>query len=80
MTRQDWGVSDAIIDRLLDRAGRASDPPERRDEAFARAIWHVVAEPGDGDAGRLTQAIGPVRAARLLIDRAEVRAVSDASS
>lgn len=79
MTREDWGVSHVVIDRLLDRADRVSDDADRRDEAFARAIWHVVAEPGDGDAGCLIQTVGAVRAARLLIDRADVAGVSSAS-
>lgn len=34
-------------------------------ERYARARWTGVAEPGDGDAGRLVAAVGPVRALEL---------------
>lgn len=34
-------------------------------DAYARTIWNVIAEPGDGAAGALIAAIGPVEALRV---------------
>lgn len=36
-------------------------------ERYARAVWSVLAEPGDGTAGRLIAAVGPVRAVELAV-------------
>ena len=34
-------------------------------EAYARTIWNVIAEPGDGAAGALIAAVGAVEALRM---------------
>lgn len=48
----------AVADDQLDRDGIA--------ERFARARWTGIAEPGDGDAGRLLASLGAVQALELL--------------
>jgi DNA processing protein len=48
----------ARLHRIAD-AGLAGDAALVR---YARAVWSAVAEPGDGVAGRLIAAVGPVRA------------------
>ena len=52
------------------------DGHDERDELFARAIWSVLVEPGDGVAGALIDAVGAVAAAQMVIDRATPRQVS----
>ncbi|UTT61805.1 DNA-processing protein DprA [Microcella humidisoli] len=49
------------------------------DALFARAIWSVLIEPGDKVAGALIDAVGPVTAARLVIDRVAPQTIADAS-
>ncbi|MEN9620013.1 MAG: DNA-protecting protein DprA [Actinomycetota bacterium] len=67
--------------RLDDGGGDTVDlsEPGIRDELFARAIWAVLVEPGDSVAGALIAAVGPVAAARLVIDRAPAHTLSDAT-
>lgn len=42
-------------------------------ETYARVVWNVVAEPGDGAAGALIAAVGPVEALRVAAAPAEDR-------
>lgn len=65
----DWGLSDAAVVALVRGAGCDGDSVAERDEAMARALWSVVVEPGDGDAGLLLGAVGAVEAARILLER-----------
>src|SRR5690606_23354794 len=44
-------------------------------ERFARVAWGLIAEPGDGDAGRIVAALGVARALELLVERSEPAAV-----
>ncbi|MFM2352634.1 MAG: DNA-protecting protein DprA [Actinomycetota bacterium] len=67
------------VDDELTEAELEEDEPGPLDELFARAIWSVLVEPGDSTAGALIAAVGPVTAARLVIDRAPGRAISDAT-
>lgn len=62
-----------------DTEGRDSDELGVLDNLFARAIWAVLVEPGDSVAGALIAAVGPVTAARLVIDRAPAATLSDAT-
>ena len=39
--------------------------PGRERETYARTVWNVIAEPGDGTAGALIAALGPVEALRV---------------
>jgi len=55
-----------VVDGVRDDDGRALD-------AWARALWSVLLEPGDGAAGELIRAYGPVEALR-------VAAVSDSAA
>lgn len=57
----------------------APDEPGPLDILFARAIWSVLVEPGDTVAGALIEAVGPVAAAQLVIDRASPAALSTAT-
>ncbi|MDX2025745.1 DNA-processing protein DprA [Microcella sp.] len=63
----------------LDHDDLVDDEPRVLDDLFARAIWSVLVEPGDSTAGALIAAVGPVTAARLVIDRAPAQAISDAT-
>lgn len=66
----DWRLPLARIDALLAGAGRAGTASaDDRDRAFARAIWSVVVEPGDGVAGLLIGVAGEIAAARFLLDQ-----------
>ncbi|MBX9719711.1 MAG: DNA-processing protein DprA, partial [Microbacteriaceae bacterium] len=60
---EEWADDDGSRD------GAELDEPGVLDELFARAIWSVLVEPGDSVAGALIAAVGPVAAARLVIDR-----------
>ncbi|MFN4002285.1 DNA-processing protein DprA [Microcella sp.] len=55
------------------------DEPSVLDALFARAIWSVLAEPGDTVAGALIAAVGPVAAARLVIDRVAPLTITEAT-
>lgn len=44
--------------------------PRPLDALVARAVWSVLVEPGDSTAGRLIASVGPVAAARLVLDSA----------
>ena len=58
-----WSDDDsAAVAPLLVDGG--SDPLRRRD-AYARAVWSCLVEPGDGVAGALIGALGPFEALRL---------------
>lgn len=74
---------DAVLDEPgLDESGldeSGLDEPGVLDELFARAIWSVLVEPGDAVAGALIAAVGPVTAARLVIDRVNPFVVSEAT-
>lgn len=56
-----------------------SDEPGVLDALFARAIWAVLVEPGDSVAGALIAAVGPVAAARMVIDGVAPSIISDAT-
>lgn len=71
------GVGEWSLDG--DDDGRSDDEPREIDDLFARAIWSVLVEPGDSTAGALIAAVGPVTAARLVIDRAPAQVISDAT-
>jgi DNA processing protein len=65
-----FGVQEAVAAQLVravagDDLGRAAI-----EERFARAAWTGIAEPGDGAAGLLVGALGPVEALTAVIDRA----------
>ena len=64
---EDWGDDDD------------ADEPGELDTLFARAIWAVLVEPGDSVAGALIAAVGPVVAARMVIDRAVPSTISEAT-
>jgi DNA processing protein len=75
-------TADARDDRALydghderDERGER-DGNDECDELFARAIWSVLVEPGDGVAGALIDAVGAVAAAQMVIDRATPGQVS----
>ncbi|MGG7508009.1 DNA-processing protein DprA [Plantibacter sp. YIM 135249] len=77
------GIDEAHVRELISRvadAGSASDgpsaSPERITDAFARAAWTTIAEPGDGVAGTLVQALGAVRALTAVIDRSSAADVA----
>jgi DNA processing protein len=77
------GIDEAHVRELISRvadAGPASDgpsaSPERITDAFARAAWTTIAEPGDGVAGTLVQALGAVRALTAVIDRSSAADVA----
>ncbi len=89
-----WGIDDNRIGAALaavrpggvgewsldgDDDDRIDDEPRVIDDLFARAIWSVLVEPGDSTAGALIAAVGAVTAARLVIDRAPARTISDAT-
>lgn len=62
------GMPEAVVAPLVRAVAEAPD----RDgvaERFARAAWSLVAEPGDGDAGRLVAELGAERAMAALIAR-----------
>ncbi|GAA1684326.1 DNA-processing protein DprA [Microcella alkalica] len=64
----DWGLPESTVAALVRGAGRAGESVAERDEAVARALWSVVVEPGDGDAGVLVGAVGAIEAARTLLE------------
>jgi len=45
--------------------------PGQEQETYARILWNVIAEPGDGTAGALIAALGPVEALRVAAETAE---------
>lgn len=62
-----------------DAGGDEPDEPGPLDVLFARAIWAVLVEPGDSVAGALIAAVGPVAAARMVIDRVAPATISAAT-
>ncbi len=66
-----WGIEEQRITAAL-TAARGDVPGSKadRDELFARALWGVLVEPGDQEAGALIGAVGVVEAARLMIEGA----------
>ncbi|WP_285035947.1 DNA-processing protein DprA [Plantibacter sp. ME-Dv--P-095] len=73
-----FGLDSTLIDRLVrplgndpdaDGAGVVSDAEGVR-EAFARAAWTMIAEPGDGVSGFVVAALGPAEALSAVIERA----------
>lgn len=75
----EWGLSDRELVELVSGVGRDADDAGDRHEAMARALWSLLAEPGDGDAGTLVGAVGAVEAARLMLDTPVARVVADAT-
>lgn len=66
-----WRIPDAQLDALLEGVGRAVGSAEERDDLIARALWHVVAEPGDAAVGALADGAGLAVSARALVDGAD---------
>jgi DNA processing protein len=66
-----WRIPDARLDALLDGVGRPVASADERDDLIARALWHVVAEPGDAAVGALADGAGLAAAARALVDGAD---------
>jgi len=66
-----WRIPDARLDALLEGVGRPVGSADERDELVARALWHVVAEPGDAAVGALADGAGLAAAARALVDGAD---------
>lgn len=66
-----WRIAPAQLDALLEGVGKAVSSDDERDDLVARALWHVVAEPGDAAVGALADGAGLVAAARALIDGAD---------
>jgi DNA processing protein len=66
-----FGIAEAQVAELV----RALTPGELdRDgivDRFARAAWSTIAEPGDGDAGRLVGGLGPAAALEALRSRVD---------
>lgn len=57
------GFERSAIDQGLARlSGCVSEAADARNERFARVVWGVLAEPGDGVAGALVHALGAVGA------------------
>lgn len=75
----DWGIADERINAALAAVGRAPSDQEQRDEEFARTAWSVLVEPGDGTAGALIRHLGAAGALRMLLQRASVAAIVDAT-
>lgn len=75
----DWGIADERINAALAAVGRAPSDQEQRDEEFARTAWSVLVEPGDGTAGALIRHLGAAEALRMLLQRASVAAIVDAT-
>ena len=75
----DWGIADERINAALAAVGRRPSDQEQRDEEFARTAWSVLVEPGDGTAGALLRHLGAAGALRMLLQRASVAAIVDAT-
>ncbi len=73
--RRSWGIPDARLEESLAAVGRAPVDAAARDEAFARAVWSVLVEPGDATAGALIRHRGAAEALRMLLDRAPASAL-----
>lgn len=67
----DWGITAETIEAALGPVRPGVLAEFDRDEVFARVIWGVIIEPGDGAAGLLIDAVGAVAAARAVIDRVD---------
>ncbi|TAM71263.1 MAG: DNA-protecting protein DprA [Microbacteriaceae bacterium] len=65
-----FGFDEHTIDGLIAAVSDPERPPERAERAarFARAAWSGIAEPGDGSAGGLICAVGPVVALRTVLE------------
>lgn len=61
-----FGISAGEIVRLLRPLGDDDDETVMT-EGFARSAWSMIAEPGDGAAGIVVAALGPVAALDLLV-------------
>lgn len=66
-----WRIPDARLDALLEGVGRPVGSADERDDLIARALWHVVAEPGDAAVGALADGAGLAPSARALVDGAD---------
>ena len=54
-------------------AAEVLDDPDRAGAAYATAIWSSLVEPGDGVAGALVAALGPVEALAVVTDESLLR-------
>lgn len=64
-----FGFPRRTIDEYLAQVGGRQGPDgdaEVRDDRFARVVWGVLTEPGDGVAGALVCALGPAQALRAV--------------
>ncbi|WP_424935602.1 MULTISPECIES: DNA-processing protein DprA [Bacteria] len=59
-------ADDVLADETLLRAAGALRPDREGQETIARVAWNIVCEPGDGVAGALVSALGPVEALRVM--------------
>jgi DNA processing protein len=71
-----FGLDGAEVLSALAAVRPAGAGREEAETAFARAAWTAVAEPGDGSAGALVEAMGPVDALAVLSDRRPTSEIS----
>ena len=71
------GLDEASIVPALQRVrGAAADDADALRECVARVAWHVIAEPGDGVAGALIGALGPVAPLTALLAGRDARSIT----
>lgn len=69
MTKTILGLYESDITAALQLLGRESDSFEEYAEAFSRATWSGISEPGDRVAGMLLRYLGAYRALDLLVTK-----------
>lgn len=75
-----WAIDDVRLAAAITAArGREPASAAQFDELVARAIWGVLVEPGDTEAGALIAAIGAVEAAKLMISGASATRLREAA-
>ncbi len=75
----DWSLPAHERAALVTGVGRSPDSEGDVQEALARALWSIIVEPGDGDAGLLLGAVGAIEAARLLLEAPVPRRLVEAT-
>lgn len=75
----DWSLPAHERAALVTGVGRSPDSEGDVQEALARALWSIIVEPGDGDAGLLLGAVGAIEAARLLLEEPVPRRLVEAT-
>lgn len=71
------GLSEAEVAPLVRAVTEADLEIAEVRERFARAAWTTIAEPGDGDAGRLIAAVGAERAWQLVVTDAGAEVLAE---